>query len=151
MKNVTDDGARGRGDNADDPGEERKPALVLGREEPFRGERLAALFEECEQGALARDFHLLDDDLVLRAPRVSGELAGRDDLSAVFGKKSEGAGIAAPDHRIDARVLILQREIAMAGPMALEPADLAANPDVPEGALDGPLECARELGDGKRR
>ena len=61
--------------------------------ETFSGERLAALFEEREQGALARDFHPLDDDLVFRAPGISGELACRDDLGAIFGKESERAAL----------------------------------------------------------
>ena len=96
--------------------------LRAGVEQAFRRERLAALLEQSQQRALARDLHPLDDDLIFRAARISRELAGRDDLGAVLGTEGERSGAAAPDHRVDARILVLEREIAVARAVALEPA-----------------------------
>ena len=124
--------------------------LRAGVEQPFGGERLAALFEQGQQRALARQLHPLDDDLVFRAPGIGGELAGRDDLGAVFGPEREAPGAGAPDHRVDARILVLEREIAVTGRMALEPADLAAHADLAERVLDRALERARQLADRQR-
>ena len=94
VEDVADHRAGRRGDDADDPRQERQLALALGREQAFGGERLAAFFEQREQRALARELHPLDDDLVFGAPRIGGELAGRDDLGAVLGPEREGAGTA---------------------------------------------------------
>ena len=117
---------------------------------PFGGQRLASLFEQGEQRALARQLHPLDDDLIFRPARVGGELAGRDDLGAIFRPERERSRAGPPDHRVDARILVLEAEIAVAGLMALEPADLAAHPDLAEGILDRPLERARKLADAER-
>ena len=50
-------------------GQERQLALALRVEQPFGGERPAALVEQRHQRALARQLHPLDDDLVLRPAR----------------------------------------------------------------------------------
>ena len=68
-----------------------------------------------------------------------------------IGPKGERDSAGSPDHRVDARVLVLQREIAVARGMALEPADLATDADLAERALDRALECARKLADAERR
>ena len=96
--------------------------LRAGIEQPFGGERLAAPFEQRHQRALARQLHPVDDDLIFRAARIGGELAGRDDLGAVLGPEGERSRAAPPDHRVDAGILVLQREIAVARGMALEAA-----------------------------
>ena len=136
VEDVADHRAGRRGDDADDSRQERQLALALGVEQPFGGERLAALLEQREQRALARQLHPLDDDLIFGAAGIGGELAGRDDLGAVLGPERERGRVAAPDHRVDAGVLVLQGEIAVARAVALEPADLAAHADVAERALD---------------
>ena len=93
VEDVADHRAGRRGDDSDDPRQERQPALSLRREQSFRGERLAPLLEQREQRALARDLHPLDDDLVFRPARIGGELAGGDDLGAVLGKEGERAAL----------------------------------------------------------
>ena len=72
-----------------DSRQERQLALALRVEQPFGGERLAALLEQRHQRALAGQLHPLDDDLVFGAARIGGELAGRDDLGAVLGPERE--------------------------------------------------------------
>ena len=57
-------------------------------EQPFGGERAAALVEQRHQRALPGQLHPLDDDLVARARRIGGELAGRDHLDPVLGPEA---------------------------------------------------------------
>src|SRR5204863_10036360 len=54
----------------------------------------------------------------------------------------------APAHCIEHRVGVLQRQITMAGAVALKPGDLAAHPDMRKILLDRALQCQRQLGDG---
>ena len=143
MEDVADDCAGRRGDHADDLREERQPALAFRREQPFGGKRLAPLLQQREQRAFARDLHPLDDDLVFRPARISGELTGRDDLRAVLGKEGKRDSIAPPDHRVDAGILVLQREIAVARSMPFEPTDLAAHAHVAEGVFDVRLSAPK--------
>ena len=58
---------------------------------------------------------------------IGGDAAARHDLQPLLGLELEPLEGAAPDHRLDAGALVLQREIAMAGGMpAPEAGDLAA-------------------------
>src|SRR5512135_2544194 len=127
MKDIADHCSGGRSHDSDHLWKEGKAALSIDRKEAFGCEGLAPLFEEREQCSLAGDFHFLDDDLVFRAARMSSELASRDNFGAILRKKGKRSSIAAPDHRVDAGILVLQCEIAMTGGMALESADLAAD------------------------
>ena len=55
-----------------------------------------------------------------------------------------------PDHRIDRGVLVLEREIGMAGGMlAAKAGDFAAHPHMAELVLDGALDRLGDLGDGE--
>ena len=77
-------------------------------EQPLGGQRLAPPLEQGEQRAFAGKLHPVDDDLIFGPARVSGELAGRDDLGAVFGPEGQRARAGPPDHRVDAGVLVLE-------------------------------------------
>ena len=119
---------------------ERQRALAARVEQPLRRQRPAALVEQGHQRALAGQLEPLDDDLVARAGRIGGQLAGRDHLDPVLGLEAERARLAAPDHRVDAGGIVLEREIAMARGDPLEARNLAAHADMVERALDRPLE-----------
>jgi hypothetical protein len=86
-------------------GQERQPLLALGVEQPFGGERAAALVEQRHQRALPGQLQPLDDDLIFGAAGIGGELAGRDHLDAVLGPEASIGGAALPDHRVDAGAL----------------------------------------------
>ena len=125
--------------------------LRCGSNRPSAASALRRRSQQRQQRALAGQLQPLDDDLVFGAPRIGGELAGRDDLGAVLGPERQRAGAGPPDHRVHAGGLVLQAEIAMARRMALEPGNLAADADLAEGALDRPLERARQFADAERR
>ena len=114
MKDVADHGAGRRGDDADHLREERQLALARRIEQPFSRKRLAAALEQSQQRALARELHPLDDDLILRPTRISRKLARRDDLGAILRTKGQSARAAAPDYRVDARILVLEGEVTVA-------------------------------------
>ncbi len=113
VEDVADDGPGRRCDHADHARQERKPALLRLVEQPFGGERPAALVQQGHQRALAGKLHPVDHDLVLGPPGISGELAGRDDLGAVLRPEGEARRLPFPDDRVDARRFILQREVTM--------------------------------------
>jgi hypothetical protein len=151
VNNVANDGTgRGR-HHAYDLRHKRQWPLASRIEQAFRREGPLALFEQRHQRAFARQLQAVDDDLVLGAAGVGRHLARGDDFGAVLRPEGEPAGIAAPDHCVDARGLVLQREIAMARAVALEAGNLAANADVAELAFDDSLHRARELADRQRR
>ena len=151
VEDVADYRARRRCHHADHARQERQPALARSLEQAFRGKRPAALLEQGEERALPRKLHPFDDDLIFGPAGIDGELARRDHLGAVLGPEGKRSRAAPPDHRVDARALVLEREIAVAGCVTLEAADLAAHPDFAECRLDGPFERTGQLADAERR
>src|SRR5205807_2690605 len=67
---------------------------------------------------------------------------------AVLGADRQTNRGVAPAHRVDHRIAVLQREIAMPRTMPLEAGNLAAHPDMRKTLLDRALERHRQLGDG---
>ena len=151
VDDVADHRAGRRGDDSDHLRKERQPALARGIEQALGGERLAPPLEQRQQGALARQLHAVDDDLIFGAAGIGRELAGRDDFGAVLGPECERPGAGAPDHGVDARILVLEGEVAMARAVPLEPGDFAAHADLAEGVLDRALERSGKLADAERR
>ena len=119
----------------------------LSVEQPLGRERLPPFVEQRHQRALPGQLEPLDDDLVARAGGIGGELAGRDHLDPVLGLEAERSRLAAPDHRVDAGRIVLEREIAMARGDPLEARNLAAHANMVERALDRPLERGGKLRD----
>ena len=120
-------------------------------EQPLGGQGAAALVEQRHQRAFAGQLHPADHHLVFRAAGVSGQLAGDNHLGAILGAEGEAGGRTLPHHRVDARRLVLQREIAMARGMAFPPRNLAAHPHPVERRLDRALQCRRQVADRQRR
>ena len=92
-----------------------QPLLAFLGEEPLGGEALAPLLEEFEQCADAGQLDGVDDELILRAAGIGRQAAGADHLHAVLGLHRKAHRGHAPAHRVEHRVGILQRHIAMAG------------------------------------
>ena len=100
------------------------------------------------QRADARRLQRFDDDLIGGLAGKGGDLAGDDDLEPFLGLDAHAAEHALPDHRVEAGVGILEREIDVAGRMrAAIAGDLAAHPHIAEAVLDRALEGARQLAD----
>ena len=149
VEDVANDGAGRRRHHADDHRQERDFALARGVEQPFRGEFLAPRLEQRHQRPDAGKLQRLDDDLVARFTRESGQFPGRDDLEPFFGLDPQPLKGGAPDDGVEARVGVLEAEIGVAGGMGPAIAgDLAPDAHVAEPVLDGALERAREFADG---
>ena len=149
VQDVADDRAGRRGDDADDARQVGQGALACLGEQTLRGERLAAGFEQRHQRADAGRLQRLDDDLVFRLAGERGELAGRHHFDAFFRLELEPWQRHAPDDGFQPRLVVLQREIAMARGMdAAEAGNLAAHPHIAIGILDRALQRGGYLGDG---
>ena len=91
VQDVADDGAGGRGDDADHLGQVGQRPLARGVEQAFGGEALAPLLQHLEQRAFAGQLRLVDDDLVLGAAGVAADPAGHHQLHAVLEPQLAGA------------------------------------------------------------
>ena len=144
MQNVADDRAGRRRHDADHLGQERNELLARLVEQAFGGELLLALLQQLHQRADAGGLQAVDHDLVFRRAREGGELAGDDDVEALFGLDPHAAVDALPDHAFQHGAVVLQPEVAMpGGRRPLEAGDLAAHPHEAIGVLDRALERAR--------
>src|SRR5690606_27133216 len=101
VQHVADDGARRRGDDADDARQKWQRLLALFREETLGGELAPALFEQCHERADTGRFERLHDDLIFRRAGVTRHLARCDDLEPFLGLETEFLEHATPDHRLD--------------------------------------------------
>ncbi len=104
----------GEVDDADDKRHERDELLARVVEQSFGGELLLALFELLEQRADAGRLQRLDHDLIIGAARIGREPAGDHDLEALLRADLHPVEGHLPDHGVDARVLVLEREINVA-------------------------------------
>ena len=140
VEDVADHRPGGRGDDADPARQEGQRALAIPVEQPLRLEPGAGLGQQGKQGALARDLHPLDDDLVVGAAGIGGELAGGDHLHPVLGQEGQALRRAAPHHPVEPRALVLEAEVEVARGRALHPGKLAAHPHEGEAVLDRALQ-----------
>ena len=93
VEEVADDGAGGRGDDADGAGKGGQRALAGGVEEAFGVEALLELFEGELERAGADGFHGFGDELHLAALLVDADAAADED---VRGRLQGGSGAAWP-------------------------------------------------------
>ncbi len=148
VQHVTDDGAGGRGDDADNAGQEWQFAFLCLIEEAFCAELLLALFEQRHQGADAGGLQRFDHDLVFGRTGERRDFTGGDDFKAFLRLEAEGRENAAPDHGVDLGLVVLQCEVAVAGGMGAAIAgDFAANADVAVRRLQRLFDRTGELGD----
>ena len=134
---VLDDRAALAGDHADDARQQRDRQLALGVEQPFLEQTQPQPLDPGEQRALAGVVQPVDDELVLGPVGVGGDAPGGDHLHAVLRPDGEARHVGLPDHRFQLRALVLQREVDVAGGVALELGDLAAHAHPAEGVLPG--------------
>ena len=144
---VLEDRALGRGDDADDGGQNGNGAFA--GEQAFRGEFDFQGLDAGEQGASTRIFQALDDELVFRAFRIGGEAAGGDDFDAVFGFQADSGGGTLPDDGADFGTFVFQGEILVAGAVGFEFRDFAAHAHAAEGGFEGFFHGPGEVRDGE--
>ena len=148
VQHVADHRAAWRGHDPDHLRQERQALLARDVEQPLCGELLLALLEQSHERADASRREPVDDQLVLRAARIGGDAAGRHDLEAVLRFERQAQRRAAPAHGVEAGGVVLEREVAVAGGVLLEPRDLAAHPNVAVAVLERAFERRRQLADG---
>ena len=149
VDDVANDGAGRRGHDTNDARHEGQGPLARRLEQAFGGELALALLEQRHQRPGAGRLQIVDDDLVFRGTGIGGETAAGDHLHALLGPEAKLRHCRAPDHGLDARAVVLQREIGMAGRMRPAIAgNLAAHPDVAELVFDGALQGAGDFRDG---
>ncbi len=148
VEDVADHRAGRRGHDADDPRQVGQRALAGGIEQALRGELPAALLQERHPGALPGRLQRVDDDLVGGFARKGGDAPGRHHLQPLLGPVAQPPERALPDHRVDLRPAVLEREIGVARAVRAAIArDLAAQPHVSERILQRALEGGGEVGD----
>ena len=136
VEEVADDGAGGRGDDADGAGKGGQRALAVGVEEALGLEALLELLEGQLQRAGADGLHGLGDQLHLAALLVDADAAAHQHVQAVFGAEAEQHGLAAEEHDGELGVGVLEREVDVAGGRGAVVGDLALDPDVAVLLLD---------------
>ncbi len=148
MQDVADHGTGRRRHHPDDLREVGQQLFARLVEQALGGELLLALLQQRHQGAEAGGGERLDHDLVSRAAREGGQPPGGDDFQPLLWLDAHARKGAAPDHGLDARALVLEGEIGMSGGMRpLISGNLATDPHVAVGVLDGALERRREFRD----
>jgi hypothetical protein len=149
VHDVADDGAGGRGDDADHRGQVGDRLLALLVEQAFGGQRLAARLKQGHQRADAGRLDVFDDELVARTTGIGRQPPGGDHLQALFGPVGQAADRGLPADAVEDGVFLLHGEVHVARPGLGHPADLAAHANPVEGALDRAFDRAGELGNGE--
>ena len=140
MQDVADHCPGGRSHHADDLRQVGQTALLRFGKQAFCCQSCAGFLEQRQQRPLARQFEAIDHDLVLRAARVGGELAGGDHLQPVLGAEIEALGVALPHHPVDHRAFVFERAVEMPRSRALHSRQFAAQPHKAEAILDRALQ-----------
>ena len=110
-------------------------------EQALGRELLLALLQQRHQRADAGRLQRVDDDLVGGLARIGGDAPGGDHLQPFGRLELEALHGGAPDHRLDLGLVVLQREVAVAGGVgAAEAGDLPAQAHVAVGALQRALD-----------
>ena len=121
--------------------------FLRGVEQALGGELAPALVEERHQRPDAGGLEPVDDDLVLGLAGEGGDLAGGDHLEPLLRPEAQAREGAAPDHRVDAGVGVLEAEIDVARAVRAAIArDLAAQADMAEIVLERAPQRLGEVG-----
>ena len=146
VQDIADHRTGRRGDDADEARQIGDGFFARRIEQAFGGELALAFFEQRHQRAGTGWLDVFDDDLIGGFHRIGRDLAGGDDLEPLLQFRAQPAETAAPDHRVDLRTLVLDREVAMArGHRPPEAGDFAAHPHQAESVFQGALQSLRQF------
>jgi len=146
-EDVADNGAAGRGDDADAPGVGGQRAFAGGVEEAFGEETGFELVEGELEGTGTAGFHGFGDELELAAGLVDGDAAAHEDGEAVGGAETKELGLAAEEDDGELRLAILKREVDVAGGGWAAGGDFALDPEVGVAELDALADIGNEGAD----
>ena len=102
--------------------------LRAGVEQSLGRQPLAQLAQRQLERAQALGLDLVDDELIAAARGVDVEIALADHFQAVVQVESHPAGRRAPHHGANLRLIVLERQVAVARLRAREVRNLAADP-----------------------
>ena len=114
VEEIANDGASGRGDNADGAGKGRQGALAFGVEEAFGFKARLELFEGELERSGADGLHRFSDELHLSALLVDADTASDENVEAIFRAEAEEQSLAAEQDDGELGVSILEREVNVA-------------------------------------
>ena len=143
VENVLEDGAGGRGDDADARGEGGEREFAGGVEEAFELEAVAKFFEGEAEGAVADGLERIGDELHLTAAFVDADAAAGENLQAILGTKAEQLRARSKDDGRELGVAVFQREVDVAAGGEAAIGDFAFDADLAELLLN----VAGERGD----
>ncbi len=135
LKDIADDRARRRRDDADRPRQKRQGFFARFVEQPLLGEPGLQLFESHLQCARALGLEGIDIKLVLAVAAVDADAAGGDHLHTVRKSEFQARARVAEQHTAQSALRVLQAEIAMARSGRAQIGNLAFHPDVLEDIL----------------
>ncbi len=145
---VADDGAGGRGDDADAVGEGWEGALAVGVEEAFGEEAGFELFEGELEGSGTAGFEGFGDELELAAGLVDRDAATDEDGEAVGGAEAKELGLAAEEDDGKLGFAVFEGEVDVAGGGRAAVGDLTFDPEVGVGGFDLLTDVGDEGADG---
>jgi hypothetical protein len=148
VQDVADHRAGRTGDHPDHGWHGRQRALAVGREQALGVQLRLQALQLGEKRADPGGLHGLDDDLVARAGRIGGDLAGDDDLQPMLGPDLQLADIALPDHAVDRRLVVLDGQIDVAVGMVGDLRQLAAQPHEAVAVFQRALQGEGQFRDG---
>ena len=144
-QHVAQHGAGARGHHRDVVWKRRQRAFAFVREQPGGGELRLEALERGAQRALARQLHVIDDDLEVAAAFVDREASGNHHAGAI-GQADAHEAVAGCEHDAPhAGALIFQAEIPVPRGVGPEIGNLAFDPHAAEAFLDGDAGLGSQL------
>ncbi len=145
LQDVADGRARRRGHEAHVLGQQGQGFLALGSKQPFGGKFLLERLEAQHQFAFTGGLDLLQQNLVVAAGLVNGDLTESPDQQAVAQGHRHAGQRPAEHHRPQLTGLVLEREISMARGGAAKIRNFAFDPDAAKGPFQRALDAPRQL------
>ena len=122
---------------------------MLRLEQSFGGELFLAVFEQRHECASSGRPHCCRQHLIVGAACIDRQLTLGDNFQAFFGAEGESVDLTLPHDRIEDSLIVFDVGIHMARAGNGNAPKFAAHADMVEIALNGSLEAARKLGNGK--
>src|SRR5208282_2007509 len=144
-EDVADGRAGGRGDQPDAPRQQGQRLFARGIEQALGLEPLLQLLEGELEGAEANRLDLRDVHLILATKLVDAYGAAHGNFEAVLGAKFDSAQLVAKAGAADLGLLVLQREVDVAGLRRVGVGDFSLDPQVLELAFEQIADARGEL------
>ena len=145
LEDVSNRSTGRRGDKPDSPRKRGQRPLLLRIEEPLFGELPLQSLKGKLEGALPLGLHRLDDELVISARWVYGQVCTADHLQSVFRDEGQRRVPGTKHHGSNLCGFILQGEIEMSRRRSPKVRDFSLHPQRAEMLLEMVLDGVGEL------